>query len=1051
MINFSVIIGGIASPSNGKLLIFSSDINNHSPFTGSFYQLVENSIQNCNAFDSHLSERDVIQSSSIWNFSLSHVLTLKEQDKLEGIFSPLGANLTTTRLKTLSLFANSTTFTTQSGISTGLYHIGTECVNIGTVAAEGNDVICSNVTRGQLMTRPKHHGSLGSYGMPITTTPLFWVGRDVYIYINQKLFRQGVLAENPNVTANEISFSVSFSDSLLNSDLLGTRQENICRLSDYHYYKEQTKQPYIIKKLASNPLTVIYNQKDNNFACDTNISRDIAASEILTLNANEDLPKDYYTNTGVFTSDRQQWWTGVSDVGNYTASFHFVLDPKSYSLSWDAYYSETEIINLTTVMAGFSLFWAAPSITLTGADIQKNSRIKLVDVIDSYINLFGERTSIVGPNYRDFVLRFDNLYGFNFLSTFTNVADPWVEIGLITQENTPNNTSNEYGFVGHGNWSSRISNDQLLIEESKSVISDIPLNWKDSNDFLFTEMNLPQTISYLQPFQGGVGTLNSENFVSPFDEWEEDAILYSKNVTNQQTLPKLEIYPWRLLSVPSQVERKWYSFGYIGSESYGNNKTTESIHWFKAPTIRSFTGNEPNYTMNGFEQNVRLLIPLVHADKWVNDFEFYLLSNDLTQYVLNESDVIVRWQEMMNTGQFEQKEQKIHVKNDASLLGVADFFSIRNRITRHIDTSYLSFGEWTTQGGNPVSLIPILPIVNALNNDVLNEVLCSVDGSGSNLLDQMVQGFGIDLNNIDRDSFNSFCSDWLKNYDLDKLRQEGFAALEGLLHLSSLCIRSISQNGYQLQLASLATPTYNQVKCEFNDDNILTFPTNITQLPVVSKYSVIGMRNNNKININIIDGLALACMGTGEDLSLDLTLGELLDNIQDNESLRSKLFACHQRYGEPHKTISFSVALDANPYFLYLSCGDVIYLNSEILQNKLNLSPCLGQITSVKIDLLKKQATVNILLWSQTVTGWNPSFKFTQSGTRVELTGAERVWDFLPTSVSVSVFYNSTSTTDTYTKSNERGVYTSNNSRTQTGYVIFPDQTGFFVFNDIIV
>lgn len=1041
MIDFSVIIGGITFPSkgkNGKILVFSSNDKNNTDLNDANIDLLPNSIQNCNAFDSHLSERDVIQSSSLWSFSLSHVLTIKDEDQLKKIFTNIGADLSTPRIVSESIFAGDDQFLAPTGTEPRFYHIGTEVVYVSNVETEGDHVICSNVLRGEWHTQKKHHGSLGSYHMPLTTVPIFWVGRDVYVYIDKKLFRKGVLAENPRVTNSEIAFSVTFSDNLLNSDLLGTRQDNIARLDDEHRFTHSTKEPYIIKKLASNPIIVQYSEKFGGFTPINSYTSYVMQSEILT----QPLPKDYETGQGIFSSDRQQWWTGFSEAGNFIASFHFWFNTGFGGVTWDDVFSESPFVTQASVLQGFTLFWPSPTISLEGADVNGPITLNKTNIL-ALINNYGERSELAGPNYRDVVLRYDDSNGFSFASTFFPEADPWIEIGIITQENKPYTDSTP--LLGGTSWRHSLANDQSLIEESKSIISDIPDNWRQSNGFLQSTLNIPDTQNYLQPFQGGVGTLSSETLAGEGAVWTKNGTLYSTHITQPESWSFTDVYPWRLLSVTEQIDRKWYNSGYIGSQEFGDDNTTESIHWFKFPTIRRVTGTYPNYQQDGLESSVDFRIPLVLADKWVSDFDFCFLSQDLDSLITQESDLKIRWQELMNGGEFEDFEQKIHVIKDDP-----GFFKIRKNAARHA-FNYKSFGEWTSQGGQPVSLIPILSTVNTLNNDNLNEVLCSVDGSQSNVFDMMVQGFGLNPDLIDSDSFNSFDSDWLKNYDLDKLRQEGFASLEGLLHLSSLCIRSTSQNGYKLHLASLATPTYNQVKCEFNDDNILTFPTNVSQLPVVSKYSVIGIRNNNEINISIVDGLALACMGTGEELSLDLTLGELSNNIQDNDFLKSKLFACHQRYGEPHNTISFSVALDADPYFLHLSCGDVIYLNSEILQEKLNLPPCLGQVTSVKIDLLKKQAMVSVFLWSQTVTGWNPSFKFTQSGTRVELTGADRVWNFLPDSVTVGAIYASGTSTDTYTKTNERGVYTSNNSRNTTGYVIFPDQTGFFAFNDIIV
>lgn len=1054
MIDFSVIIGGITKPSlggTGNIFVFSSDDKNHTESEDENIELIPNSIHSCSSFDSHLSERDVIQSSSLWNFSLSHVLTLKDEDQLSKIFSQLGADLTTPRLTT-NIFAGDSGFRVDSAINTGIYHVGTEEIEITNVDQEESDSYYCEFNRAIDFTRRRHFGSLGSYGMPITSQPIFWIGRDVYVYVDGKLFRHGVLAENPKVNANEISFSVAFDDALLNSDLLGTRQDNICRLDEAHYYKIQSKQPYVIKKLASNPISLTYDAKNQGFILDDQIAYDIASSEILSLDAEDRLPKDYFTASGIFTSDRQQWWTGVSDIGNYTASFHFYIDESYAGLKFDDFYSESNITQSTSVMLGFSLFWPAPSITLAGGDIWEDQSFNL-DQIKTLINTYGVRSEDIGANYRDFVLRWDDSRGFYFASTFKNVADPWIEIGILTQENIPFSGGTLLNFTRRG-WVDSLTDDQKLIQESTSVISDIPLNWRDSNLFLSNEMNIPESVDYLQPFQGGVGTLTSEVYFSNETFYEPNELMYSKEITQQETLPKVEIYPWRVLGTGEQIERKWFNYGYLGSEEFDSGSTKESIHWFKMPSIRAVSGSGNNYQMKGFKQNVSLPIPLTHAEKWVNDYEFYLCSQDLEWFVSEETDLLVKWQELKNGGSFESHEQRLHVINRSTNENKNGYFAIRRNAARNA-FNYRSFGEWTSQGGEPVSLIPILPIVTTLNNDNINEILCSVDGSGSNLYDSFVQGFGIDPNNVDTISFNSFASNWLKNYDLDQLRQKGFEALEGILHLSSLCIRSISQDGYKLQLASLATPTYNQVKCEFNDDNILTFPTNVTQLPVVSQYLISSKRNGEDVSIKIVDGLALACNGTGEELSLDLTLGDLADNIQDNEDLRSKLFSCHMRYGEPHQTISLTVALDANPYFLYLSCGDVVYLNSEILTNKLNLSPRLGQITSVKIDVLKKQASVNIFLWSQYVKGWQPSFAFSQSGTRVKLQGANRIFDFLPNSASVSVVYGTsytpTTATDTYTKTNERGVYTSNTSRNASGYAIFPDQTGFFTFNDIIV
>lgn len=215
----AIIVAGITG-ANGYLSVFTSgddDLHN-SIFRQKGWDLRRGAIQSLSAFSSAIDDGASTATSGVTT------LTLLADDRQEvignrpiDIFARVGAeSLSASQVWACDgLSASASSIYLRQGtaqtVGSRVLHVGTEAflVSSSSIPASGNVAISA---RGYLQTvAMPHRANLSGFlqrTLPVTTVPVEWVGRGVYVYVDNVLWRIMVLTDNPHVDAHFVTLSM---------------------------------------------------------------------------------------------------------------------------------------------------------------------------------------------------------------------------------------------------------------------------------------------------------------------------------------------------------------------------------------------------------------------------------------------------------------------------------------------------------------------------------------------------------------------------------------------------------------------------------------------------------------------------------------------------------------------------------------------------------------------------------------------------------------------------------------------------------------------------
>lgn len=209
-------IAGICNAA-GLPIIFSSgdDAAHNSIFLSASYDLRPGQLLSISAFSESIEDGASVATSGVTAFVLPADDRTGIGYRPIDIFSRLGAeSLAADQVwATQGVTAGASTLQLSAGtaqtISPALLHIGTEAVVPSSASIPASGAV--TVTRGALgsLAMP-HRASLSGFlarTIPVTTVPVEWVGRRVYVYVDNALWRVMMLADNPGITTHNVTLS----------------------------------------------------------------------------------------------------------------------------------------------------------------------------------------------------------------------------------------------------------------------------------------------------------------------------------------------------------------------------------------------------------------------------------------------------------------------------------------------------------------------------------------------------------------------------------------------------------------------------------------------------------------------------------------------------------------------------------------------------------------------------------------------------------------------------------------------------------------------------
>ena len=211
-------IAGICN-AYGVPIVFSSgdDAANNSAFLQpSQYDLRAGKILSLSAFSESIEDGASVATSGV----TALVLPADDHAPLGfrpiDIFSRLGAeSLNSSQVwSTQTVSAGDATMTLLAGtaqtISPRILHIGTEAISPSSYNVPASGTIA--ISRGIFGTLAMpHRANLSGFlarTLPVTTVPVEWIGRRVYVYLDNRLWRVMMLADNPSITAQTVTLSM---------------------------------------------------------------------------------------------------------------------------------------------------------------------------------------------------------------------------------------------------------------------------------------------------------------------------------------------------------------------------------------------------------------------------------------------------------------------------------------------------------------------------------------------------------------------------------------------------------------------------------------------------------------------------------------------------------------------------------------------------------------------------------------------------------------------------------------------------------------------------
>lgn len=214
----AIIIAGVVDHYDRKI-VFSTgdDAFFHSQFVlrPKEYSIYPSGIQSLSAFSEAIDDGASIATSGVTTWSIlsdnpAYPIGFRPID----IFARVGAeSLSADKVwYTQQLSAGATEITLSGGTAQTLrrLHIGTEAIWLNAnVPASGTVQI---LYRGDVMTlQSPHRANLSGFlarTIPVTSVPVEWIGRRVYVFVDDSLWRIMILTDNPHVDAHFVSFSM---------------------------------------------------------------------------------------------------------------------------------------------------------------------------------------------------------------------------------------------------------------------------------------------------------------------------------------------------------------------------------------------------------------------------------------------------------------------------------------------------------------------------------------------------------------------------------------------------------------------------------------------------------------------------------------------------------------------------------------------------------------------------------------------------------------------------------------------------------------------------
>lgn len=214
----AIIVAGVTDD-YGRLLVFTSGDdelhNSHFLAQPKVYNVLPSGIQSLSAFSSAIDDGASIATSGVTSLTIrADDYTLPIGYRPIDIFARVGAeSLSASQVwATQALAAGDTAIDLADGVAQNVrhLHIGTEAIYLSQTAPASGSVAIT--TRGDLMTlAAPHRANLSGFlarTIPVTSVPVEWIGRRVYVYIDDTLWRIMVLTDNPHVDAYSVTLSM---------------------------------------------------------------------------------------------------------------------------------------------------------------------------------------------------------------------------------------------------------------------------------------------------------------------------------------------------------------------------------------------------------------------------------------------------------------------------------------------------------------------------------------------------------------------------------------------------------------------------------------------------------------------------------------------------------------------------------------------------------------------------------------------------------------------------------------------------------------------------
>lgn len=214
----AIIVAGVIDD-YGRLLVFTSGDDelhgSHFLAQPKVYNVLPSGIQSLSAFSSAIDDGASIATSGVTSLTIrADDYTLPIGYRPIDIFARVGAeSLSASQVwATQALAAGDNAITLADGSAQNVrhLHIGTEAIYLSQTAPASGSVAIT--TRGDLMTiAAPHRANLSGFlarTIPVTSVPVEWIGRRVYVYIDDTLWRIMVLTDNPHVDAYSVTLSM---------------------------------------------------------------------------------------------------------------------------------------------------------------------------------------------------------------------------------------------------------------------------------------------------------------------------------------------------------------------------------------------------------------------------------------------------------------------------------------------------------------------------------------------------------------------------------------------------------------------------------------------------------------------------------------------------------------------------------------------------------------------------------------------------------------------------------------------------------------------------